>query len=36
MGERNLSACCVIIFCAYAVLYGASTSLPGQVAAVHG
>jgi DHA2 family multidrug resistance protein len=27
--ERNFSACCIIIFFAYAVLYGASTSLPG-------
>jgi DHA2 family multidrug resistance protein len=29
--ERNFSACCIIIFCAYAVLYGASTSLPGLI-----
>ena len=29
LGERNFAACCVIIFCAYGVLYGASTSLPG-------
>ena len=29
LGERNLAASCVIIFCAYAVLYGSSTSLPG-------
>ena len=27
--ERNFAASCVIIFCAYGVLYGASTSLPG-------
>ena len=27
--ERNFAACCVIVFCAYGVLYGASTSLPG-------
>ena len=26
--ERNFAACCVIIFCAFAVLYAASTSLP--------
>jgi MFS transporter, DHA2 family, multidrug resistance protein len=29
LGERNFSACCIIIFCAYGVLYAASTSLPG-------
>jgi DHA2 family multidrug resistance protein len=27
--DRNFAACCIIIFCAYGVLYGASTSLPG-------
>ena len=29
LGERNLAASCVIIFCAYGVLYGASTSPAG-------
>ncbi len=29
LAERNLAASCIIIFCAYAVLYGSSTSLPG-------
>src|SRR5262249_29141427 len=29
LGERNLGASCIIIFCAFGVLYGASTSLPG-------
>jgi MFS transporter, DHA2 family, multidrug resistance protein len=29
LSERNFAACCVIIFCAYGILYGASTSLPG-------
>ena len=29
LAERNLAASCLIIFCAYGVLYGASTSLPG-------
>jgi DHA2 family multidrug resistance protein len=29
LGERNFAACCIIIFCAYGILYGASTSLPG-------
>jgi DHA2 family multidrug resistance protein len=34
--ERNFSACCIIIFCAYAVLYGASTSLPGLFQSLFG
>ena len=34
--ERNFSACCLIIFCAYAVLYGASTSLPGLLQSLFG
>jgi DHA2 family multidrug resistance protein len=29
LGERNLAASSIIIFCAYAVLYASSTSLPG-------
>jgi len=29
LAERNFATCCIIIFCAYGVLYGASTSLPG-------
>jgi DHA2 family multidrug resistance protein len=29
LGERNLAASSIIIFCAFAVLYAASTSLPG-------
>jgi DHA2 family multidrug resistance protein len=29
LGDRNFAACCIIIFCAYGILYGASTSLPG-------
>jgi DHA2 family multidrug resistance protein len=28
LGERNLAVSCVIVFCAYGVLYGASTTLP--------
>jgi DHA2 family multidrug resistance protein len=36
LGERNFSACCIIIFCAYAVLYGASTSLPGLLQTLFG
>jgi DHA2 family multidrug resistance protein len=34
--ERNLAASCVIIFCAYGVLYGASTSLPGLLQSLFG
>jgi DHA2 family multidrug resistance protein len=34
--ERNFVACCVIIFFAYAVLYGASTSLPGLLQSLFG
>ena len=34
--ERNFGVCCLIIFCAYAVLYGASTSLPGLLQSLFG
>jgi MFS transporter, DHA2 family, multidrug resistance protein len=34
--ERNFSACCIIIFGAYAVLYGNSTSLPGLLQSLFG
>jgi DHA2 family multidrug resistance protein len=36
LAERNLAASCVIIFCAYGVLYGASTSLPGLLQSLFG
>jgi DHA2 family multidrug resistance protein len=36
LGERNLAASCVIIFCAFAVLYGVSTSLPGLLQSLFG
>jgi len=36
LAERNFGACCVIIFCAYAVLFGASTSLPGLLQSLFG
>ena len=36
LAERNFSACCIIIFFAYAVLYGASTSLPGLLQSLFG
>ncbi len=34
--ERNFWVCCIIIFFAYAVLYGASTSLPGLLQSLFG
>src|SRR5215468_2430924 len=34
--ERNFAACCIIIFFAFAVLYGASTSLPGLLQSLFG
>jgi DHA2 family multidrug resistance protein len=36
LGERNLAASSIIIFCAYAVLYGYSTSLPGLLQSLFG
>ncbi len=36
LSERNFAACCVIIFCAYGILYGASTSLPGLLQSLFG
>jgi DHA2 family multidrug resistance protein len=36
MRERNFAACCLIIFCAFAVLYAASTSLPGLLQSLFG
>ena len=36
LGERNLAASCIIIFCAYAVLYGASVCLPGLLQSLFG
>src|SRR5580704_8434676 len=34
--ERNFVACCIIIFFAYAVLYGATKSLPGLLQSLFG
>src|SRR5271163_3376061 len=34
--ERNFAACCVIVFCAFAVLYAASTSLPALLQSLFG
>jgi DHA2 family multidrug resistance protein len=36
LGERNFLACCIIIFCAYAILYGSSTALPALLQALFG
>lgn len=36
LGERNFASCCIIIFCAFGVLYGASTSLPGLLQSLFG
>jgi len=34
--ERNFAACCIIIFCIFAVLYAASTSLPALLQSLFG
>jgi DHA2 family multidrug resistance protein len=36
LSERNFASCCIIIFCAYGMLYGASTSLPGLLQTLFG
>jgi DHA2 family multidrug resistance protein len=36
LGERNFAASCIIIFCAFGVLYGASTSLPALLQSLFG
>ena len=36
LGERNFAVCCVIIFFAFAVLYGASIALPGMLQSLFG
>lgn len=36
LGERNFIACSIIIFCAYAVLYASSTSLPALLQSLFG
>jgi DHA2 family multidrug resistance protein len=36
LGERNLAVSCLIIFCAFGVLYGVSTSLPGLLQSLFG
>ena len=34
--ERNFAACCIIVFCAFAVLYASSTSLPALLQSLFG
>jgi DHA2 family multidrug resistance protein len=34
--ERNFAMCCIIIFCAYGILYGSSTSLPALLQSLFG
>ncbi len=34
--DRNFRSCCIIIFCAYAVLYANTTSLPGLLQSLFG
>jgi DHA2 family multidrug resistance protein len=34
--DRNFAACSIIIFCAYGILYAASTSLPGLLQSLYG
>ena len=36
LGERNFAVSCVIMFCAFAVLYGASIALPGMLQSLFG
>ena len=36
LGERNFAASSIIIFCAYGVLYGSTTSLPGLLQSLFG
>jgi DHA2 family multidrug resistance protein len=36
LGERNFLLCCILIFSAYAVLYGASTTLPALLQSLFG
>ena len=36
LAERNFRSCCIIIFCAYGVLYANTTSLPGLLQSLFG
>jgi MFS transporter, DHA2 family, multidrug resistance protein len=36
LGERNLAVACIIMFCAFAIVYGASIALPGMLQSLFG
>src|SRR4029450_7322682 len=36
LGERNFAVCCIIFFCAFAVVYCASMALPSMLQALFG
>jgi DHA2 family multidrug resistance protein len=36
LADRNFRACCIIIFCAYGVLYANTTTLPGMLQSLFG
>jgi DHA2 family multidrug resistance protein len=36
LGERNFAVCCIILFFAFAVIYGASIALPGMLQTLFG
>ena len=36
LGERNLALACVILFCAFAVVYGSSVAMPGMLQSLFG
>jgi MFS transporter, DHA2 family, multidrug resistance protein len=36
LGERNFAVCCLVIFCVFAVIYAASTSLPALLQSLFG
>jgi DHA2 family multidrug resistance protein len=36
LGDRNFRMCCIIIFCAFGVLYANTTSLPGMLQSLFG
>jgi MFS transporter, DHA2 family, multidrug resistance protein len=36
LGERNLAVGCIVLFCAFAVVYGASIALPGMLQTLFG
>ena len=36
LADRNFAACCIIIFCAFGVLYANTTTLPGLLQSLFG